>query len=563
MWSRWVTLVVATYMMLVAGTLYSFPTWSPSLKATMNYSVADINFIGVCVNGGVWTSVVGGFVLDRCGVRLCCAGAAALILIGYGSAAHFMWTVAHWRMPAVLMGVLLFTANQGMGWMYLTSLKLVVNNFPAEYRGKVVGAAVCFFGLSSGVFTALHRMWFASAEEFLLCVMSLGAVMCALCFRLGGMLPSSTLASGEQHLTNRISAVYAIAMTLCLNLFLSSLLQVFKQDFFQAHSHLLGYAHLVILALIVTLLVGCPLRHPGPDQHATLECAELIPKPLQPSLPPLAIIYRLDFWMIVVVFLLTIGPAVAFLNNLPAFVVSREAGLQVGHRYALQSLPHFVTISCLVSLFAVFNTVGRMANGCLSDATAGKVSRVTWLSFLCLLMAVVQFGLAHSPVDWLWVWIIPFGYAYGGLFSLLPTLTSDLYGVAHFAANWGAMQVGPTVGALLFSSGVASHVNDHFRGQGWYVRITDERNPQEVTEYCLGNGCYSYLMVTGGLSSLLAVVCTVVLAWSLRRPPAAAVLQPSLGDHALKPPRSPSSPCLSSSAPLQVGSGDANRRPFP
>eukprot|EP00667_Euglena_gracilis_P007878 EG_transcript_7968 len=526
MWSRWVTLVVTTYMMLVAGTLYSFPTWSPSLKATMNYSVADINFIGVCVNGGVWTSLIGGFILDRYGVRMCSAGAAALIITGYGPAVYSLWMASYWRMPAVLMGVLIFLANQGMGWMYLISLKLAVNNFPLEYRGKVVGSAVCFFGLSSGLFSGLYRMFFASAGEYLLCLLVLGVLLCALCFCLCGMLPSSAFLIGEHHVANRISAVYVCAMTLCFLLFVSSLLQVFQPDFFRDHTHLLGYAHFAILLLVLAILPGCPLRHPT-DKPTTLETVGLLAKPTPMSLPPTAIVRRLDFWMIVLAFLLTIGPAVAFVNNLPGFVVSREVGLQAGHRYALQTLPHYASISCLVSLFAVFNTVGRMANGCLSDATAGTVSRVTWLSFICLLMAVAQLGLAYAPIDWLWFWILPFGYAYGGLFALLPTLTSDLYGVGHFAANWAAMQVGPTIGALIFSSGVASGVNDHFRSLGWYVRITEHHNTQEVTEYCLGHECYSYLMVIGCLSSLLAVVSTFVLAWSLKHARATTPVLPA------------------------------------
>ena len=37
----------------------------------------------------------------------------------------------------------------------------------------------------------------------------------------------------------------------------------------------------------------------------------------------------------------------------------------------MQSLPNFATISCIVSLFAVFNTLGRMANGSLSDMFQG------------------------------------------------------------------------------------------------------------------------------------------------------------------------------------------------
>ena len=53
MFSRWVTLVVSIYMMLVGGTLYSYPAWSPSLKTSLDYNTSELNFIGVCVNAGM------------------------------------------------------------------------------------------------------------------------------------------------------------------------------------------------------------------------------------------------------------------------------------------------------------------------------------------------------------------------------------------------------------------------------------------------------------------------------------------------------------------------------
>lgn len=44
------------------------------------------------------------------------------------------------------------------------------------------------------------------------------------------------------------------------------------------------------------------------------------------------------------------------------------------------------------------------------------------------------------------------GVAYGATFCVLPTLASEVFGVANFGANWGILGTAPAVGSYFFGS---------------------------------------------------------------------------------------------------------------
>lgn len=41
------------------------------------------------------------------------------------------------------------------------------------------------------------------------------------------------------------------------------------------------------------------------------------------------------------------------------------------------------------------------------------------------------------------------GFAYGNMFALLPILVLEMFGLAHYAQNWGMVALSPVVGGNL------------------------------------------------------------------------------------------------------------------
>jgi OFA family oxalate/formate antiporter-like MFS transporter len=141
-------------------------------------------------------------------------------------------------------------------------------------------------------------------------------------------------------------------------------------------------------------------------------------------------------------------------------VLSASAGLMIITQVAVIAKDQakwtwgFVPIATL----AIFNTVGRLLSGVLSD----RFGRTTTMMWAFLFQAVNMLAFSHydSPA-----WVI-FGSAftglcYGTIFTLMPAATADFYGIRNLGANYGlvftAFGVAGIAGPLL-----GAQIRDHF-----------------------------------------------------------------------------------------------------
>ena len=111
----------------------------------------------------------------------------------------------------------------------------------------------------------------------------------------------------------------------------------------------------------------------------------------------------------------------------------------------------------LVMIIAVFNSLGRILGGSLSD----KIGRIETLRYLFILQALnmLIFRNANTiPIMIIGASIA--GFCYGAGFSIFPAATGDLYGTKFFGLNYGLVHsswglgglLGPLVGAAVFDA---------------------------------------------------------------------------------------------------------------
>jgi len=106
-----------------------------------------------------------------------------------------------------------------------------------------------------------------------------------------------------------------------------------------------------------------------------------------------------------------------------------------------------------VMAITVFNSVGRLFWGYISDKLGRHITIVTLLTGNLILSLLVN---SVSGV-WVFVLIACIGFLYGGIFTNFPPLTADLFGVKHLAANYGFVILGFGVGSV-----VAGQIVGHF-----------------------------------------------------------------------------------------------------
>jgi OFA family oxalate/formate antiporter-like MFS transporter len=114
--------------------------------------------------------------------------------------------------------------------------------------------------------------------------------------------------------------------------------------------------------------------------------------------------------------------------------------------------------------YAIFNGIGRIVWGSISDKLGRKRSVVLMCLFQGIMMFAFYFVLAKS--EWpLYIGAALIGFNFGGNFALFPALTADLFGAGTVGRNYGwvftSYGVGGIVGPIM-----AGHFKDVGLGKG-------------------------------------------------------------------------------------------------
>jgi len=100
-----------------------------------------------------------------------------------------------------------------------------------------------------------------------------------------------------------------------------------------------------------------------------------------------------------------------------------------------------------VLLISVFNSAGRLIWGMLSD----KFGRTNIIMIILIGNAILSLLVSKADGNWIFLIIGLIGFFYGGLLSNFPSLTADLFGPKHMAANYGFVLLGFGAGAVIAS----------------------------------------------------------------------------------------------------------------
>jgi MFS transporter, OFA family, oxalate/formate antiporter len=100
----------------------------------------------------------------------------------------------------------------------------------------------------------------------------------------------------------------------------------------------------------------------------------------------------------------------------------------------------------LVVVLSAFNALGRIVIGFLSD----KIGRKTSMIVVFLLQAANMFLFSYYQSIPLLITGAAFaGLAYGSLFSLMPSVTADFFGVKNLGVNYGLVFTGWGIAAII------------------------------------------------------------------------------------------------------------------
>ncbi len=105
------------------------------------------------------------------------------------------------------------------------------------------------------------------------------------------------------------------------------------------------------------------------------------------------------------------------------------------------------TASVVVMLVSIFNAIGRLLWGRISD----KIGRINTITFILVGTACVSFLIPFTSGFSLYITLSLIGFMYGGLLTSFPALTADVFGVKYMSNNYGVMLIAFGISAIVSS----------------------------------------------------------------------------------------------------------------
>ncbi|ONI08541.1 hypothetical protein PRUPE_5G184300 [Prunus persica] len=163
----------------------------------------------------------------------------------------------------------------------------------------------------------------------------------------------------------------------------------------------------------------------------------------------------MDFWILFIAMACGMGSGLATINNL------NQIGGSLGYRTFEKST--------LISLWSIWNFLGRFGAGYVSDHFLHLRG---WARPLFIVITLTGMSIGHVVIASgmpcaLYTGSLLVGVFYGSQWSLMPTITSEIFGVLHMGTIFNAITIGAPVGSYIFSVRVIGHIYDKEASTAW------------------------------------------------------------------------------------------------
>ncbi|OAQ69839.1 MFS monocarboxylic acid transporter [Pochonia chlamydosporia 170] len=524
---RITSLVFATLAALCAGSIVVFSLYAPRFQSRLRYTQFQVNGVAIAGSVALYLPIsIMGYVCDRVGVAPLSLLSAILFGTGYGTAAAIYRKLDieynvlgkphgvgnEWSYPAMMFAFV--CVGSATCAMYIASVSTCAKNFgKGKYRGLALAMPITGFGLSG--------MWLS---------------------QFGSRFLYETKPDGSKGEVD----VFRFFVFLAVLLFIMGILGTFllrvvdEQDLIEEAIEELETSGLLDGSSLISRTRSRGYGSAGPivDQ-GNMESSSLI----DPSKDEDAqwkknwvlnaetrqFLSDHTMWPFALAFLLMIGPAEAFINNLGTVIGTLTPPSTEGFGETTSAATH-------VSIFGVTSTIARLLIGTLTDLLAPapetqhiqlsssyhsshrstalqrfSISRVAFVLFFAVLMSIgfifLASGAVQNHADRFWVVSGLVGAGYGAIFSLAPLIVTIIWGVENFATNFGIIAMLPALGSTFWGLIYSGIYQAGAKGSS-----TSSGGGDDDDLFCYGKHCYAATFWAEGIC--VWVACLLVLfAW--------------------------------------------------
>eukprot|EP00249_Psilotum_nudum_P019098 c27099_g1_i1 orf=469-2301(-) len=519
--SRWFIIVVGIWIQCSGGSSYDFGVYSQTLKTALHYDQLELDTVSVFKDVGANVGIVSGLLYDTSSPWIVLLVAAVESFFGY----FMMWLAVSLKIPRPSLWQMcsyMCVAANAQTFMNTAVVVTCVKIFPSN-RGTVVGLMKGFLGLSGAILVqSYHAIYANDQSSFILLISWLIPSVCLSFMFILRPLPVVE-DENETKLFDRFSLLALVLSFYLLGVILFQNIVTFGRAWsisiflvilfillfplwvvvkVELQSEVLGvaysesdsflheidqnrtdvschgnYSEDVETALLADMSLDkvetnqrrSPLEPGIGHQHlASIQedskgspsdsnlqyqnfsnCAE-VDMELESGhdLTLLQAMRVLDFWILFFCTACGMGSGLTTINNMS------QLGSSLG--YAQRE------ISTLVSLWSIWNFLGRLGAGYVSEVYLHSKGIPRPL-FMAITLATMAFGHlmigAAFPCA-LYLGSILVGLSYGSQWSLMPAMTSELFGLQHFGTLFNTITIASPLGSYILSVKVAGTLYD-------------------------------------------------------------------------------------------------------
>ncbi|KAK9278827.1 hypothetical protein L1049_028406 [Liquidambar formosana] len=505
--NKWIATVASIWIQCICSTTSVYSIYSPILKSTQDYSQSTLDTLSVFKDIGANAGTLSGLLysavtpsssrLIGCGPWVVHLAGAIQCFVGY----FLMWLsvigVIH-RPPVLVMCVFLLVAAHSLTFFSTANVVTAVQNFP-DYRGTIVGIIKGCVGLSGAILVQVYQTTLKGKQANFLLMLALLPTLVSLLLMCLVRVYQRSRGDDKKHLNGFSAVALIIAAYLMIILILEN---VFTLPL---------WARILTFVLLLVLLASPlriatkaqsedsprlshtssidenPLMEESEDFSATEDPIESNEVPSEPSheeatssdkmlqdgenLNLLQAMRTVNFWLLFISMLCGMGSGLATINNVS----------QIGESLGYTTME----IDTLVSLWSIWGFVGRFGAGYGSDIllhTRGWARPLLMAITLAAMTAghvIIAIGLSGN----LYLGSILVGVCFGSQSSLMPTITSEIFGVVHMGTISNTIAIAGPVGSYVLSVRVIGYIYDK--------EASGEQNT------CFGTQCFmlSFLII--------------------------------------------------------------------
>eukprot|EP00405_Crypthecodinium_cohnii_P012565 CAMPEP_0206442562 /NCGR_PEP_ID=MMETSP0324_2-20121206/13890_1 /ASSEMBLY_ACC=CAM_ASM_000836 /TAXON_ID=2866 /ORGANISM="Crypthecodinium cohnii, Strain Seligo" /LENGTH=566 /DNA_ID=CAMNT_0053910417 /DNA_START=39 /DNA_END=1738 /DNA_ORIENTATION=- len=449
--SRWVVLFGGMLLELCGGSIYITGLYSSDLRNRFfpgDGGQEQIEQLVFACNLGNWLPVSGFFNDSRWGgSRNCAVIASGLTLLGYLGVSG--WSSGKVQMDYWQIWLCWFLWGHGSGWFDNAAMTATVRNFPAQ-RGRAVATMKAFYGLSGSILTQVYNVFFFRETTSFLLFLAIALAGLGACFsNLMFLVPTAMALDNRDKPGRRLDQALVLVVVLALVLMGVSIVRSGTTD--PDHSSdisIVGFVA-VLGTLVMLMLIAVQGSREvkldgGVNRFASTNTVAVAGAGL--SSPLTTALRTLEYWLLFLVTFVGMGSGIVVLNNAGQMMDA------VGGTEQATAL--------LVSVISIANCFGRITYGIVPDLVHTTVPRPIFVPINLTVMALGQLLLTISTSASTYAGGIVAGFAYGGFWTLMPTLVVEIFGGKSFATLYNFMSLAVSSASLIFSTLMAGSLYD-------------------------------------------------------------------------------------------------------